>query len=203
MSLVHDHLGNAIQGLAANADMAPSDRLLQGAGELYLYDANAGKPVLVSSARNLPAGSSGQRILPVAPFVGNGAGFDPALGNTQGTLLASAARTVQTSTADQVNYNARGVVVFLRVTAAGATGGLQVAVEGKDPVSGVYYQLNASPAAVTTATGIAYVVYPGAAGAAGSVGQATSAPLPRTWRATVLVGSADAFTYSLGYALIN
>jgi hypothetical protein len=203
MSLVHDHLGNAIQGIVANLDMAPSDRLLQVAGELYLYDDNAGKPVLVSSARNLSAGSSGQRILPVAAFRSNGASYDPELGNTHGTLLASAARTATTSTADQTNHNARGVVLFVNVTAASGTGGLTVQPKGKDPVSGGYYRLNAPPSAITGTGLYLFEVYPGASGTGGDVAQRTAGALPRTWAVTVVHGDASAYSYSLGYALIN
>lgn len=133
-------------------------------------------------------------------FNGNG-GFDRWRNNTQGTLLASAARTVTTSSPTQTNYNARGVIVTLNVTAASGTGGLQLDIMGYDPVTNTPYHINNAPTAVT-ATGIyTYVVYPGANG--GNPTQTTSQPLPRSWYAFIYVNDASSYTYSVGYALIN
>lgn len=123
-------------------------------------------------------------------------------GNTQGTLLASAARTATTSSPQQTNYNARGVIVYLNVTAASGTGGLTLQFYDVDPVSGQQYQINAAAAAITAVIGRAYVVYPAASGVASAVGQVTALPLPRTWVATVAHGDASNYTYSLGFSLI-
>jgi hypothetical protein len=134
----------------------------------------------------------------------NGAGWDKARNNQQGTLLASAARTATAASPDQTNHDGRGVVVFLNITAASGTGGLQVIVEGKDPVSGSYQQINATPAAVTATGFKSYVVYPGAAsGPQGDVTQTTEQVLPRTWRVRVVHGDGSSYTYSVGYAVIQ
>jgi hypothetical protein len=134
----------------------------------------------------------------------NGAGWDRVRNNQQGTLLASAARTATAAGADQTNYDGRGVVVFLNVTAASGSGGLQVVVEGKDPVSGTYQQINATPTAVTATGFRSYVVYPGAAsGPQGDVTQTTQQVLSRTWRVRVVHGDGSSYTYSVGYALLN
>lgn len=127
-------------------------------------------------------------------------------GNTQGTLLASSVRTVTTTSPDQTNYNARGVIVYLNISLASGTGGLSVRIWGKDPVTGSGVVLNAAPTAIT-ATGIyGYVLYPGigAAAAAGNGGmnQVTSEVLPRTWFVQVTHGDGSSYTYSVGYALI-
>lgn len=138
------------------------------------------------------------------PYLYNETTYDRGRGNTQGTLLASAARTAQTSSPTQTNYNARGVVVFLNVTAASGTGGLQPVMQGLDPVSGNGFSLNATPTAVITTGTFAYVWYPGAVlpGGGTSIAQVLSAPVPRTWAVTIVVGNATSYTYSLGYSLI-
>jgi hypothetical protein len=138
----------------------------------------------------------------VAPFALNGVTWDRLRNNNDVTALSSAARTATTSSADQTNYNARGLAVFLNVTAASGSGGLQVRVQGKDPVSGNYFNLNAAPTAITATGQYAYALYPGAATAAGDVQQTTQQVLPRTFRITVTHGDGSSYTYSVGYSLI-
>ncbi|MBW3622702.1 MAG: hypothetical protein KY468_04755 [Armatimonadetes bacterium] len=121
-------------------------------------------------------------------------------GTQEGTALASAARTASTASSDLANASARGVLLFLDVTAAGATGGLTLRAQYKDPVSGRYVDINAAPAAVTTASTTAYVIYPGST--AGGT-QATSAPLSKTWRINVAHGDASSYTYSVSYSYIK
>lgn len=121
-------------------------------------------------------------------------------GNTQGSLLASAARTAVTNSALQTNYNARGVMVILNVTAASGSGGLQVVIVGQPAGSG--YALNATPTPVTTTGLFVYELYPGIGAASGGVTQRTSGTLPRTWFVQVQVGNATSYTYQLDYALI-
>lgn len=157
-------------------------------------------------ADSMVAASAG--IVPVAPELFNETTHDRQRGNTEGTLLASAARTATVSAANApvANFNARGVIVWLNITITSGTGGLQANLFGRDPVTAQLAFLNATPAAIT-ATGIyGYELYPGstAAGSAGSnlIQQRTSAVLPRTWGARVTHGDASSYTYSLGYSLI-
>ena len=138
--------------------------------------------------------------LAVASHINDGAGWRYQRGNIEGTLLASAARTVTTYSANQTNYNARGVIVVLNVTAASGTGGLQVILQAIDPVSGGAVSLNATPTAVIAIDRLAYIFYPGATG--GVAAQITGIPLPRTWRVGVVHGDASSYTYSLSYSLI-
>lgn len=129
----------------------------------------------------------------------NGTTWDRARNNTESTLLASAARTVQTNSADQTNYSAKGLHVQLNVTAASGTGGLTVVVQGKDPVSGTYYDILVGTAII--ATGITILkVYPGIVASANA---AASDILPRTWRVQVRVGDASSYTYSVGSSLVT
>ncbi len=115
--------------------------------------------------------------------------------NAEFTVLESALRTATTESADLINYNARGALIFLNVTAASGTGGLQVRFRYKDPVSGQYQYMNTAPTAIT-ATGLAiYGLYP-AALANGN--QMTNQFLPRTWQIQVQHGNSTNYTYSVG-----
>jgi hypothetical protein len=136
------------------------------------------------------------------PSLWNGATHDRQRGNTEGTLLASAARTVATASATQTNHNARGVIVWLNVTAVPGSGGIAVAVAGVDPTSGQPYQMNATATTVTANGKYAYELYPGATGTGVEVAQRTSGALPRTWYVAINVGNAASYTYSVGYSLI-
>lgn len=140
---------------------------------------------------------------PTAPAVGaymvhwNGTTYERTRGTLEGTLLASASRTVTLSSADQTNYNAKGVKVFLNVTSAG-TGSITLKIEAKDPISGAYVTI-LEGAAVVTAVMNVYTVRPGLPATANV---SASDGLPRTWRVTVTHNNANAITYSVGYALL-
>ncbi|MDP4170140.1 MAG: hypothetical protein Q8906_05975 [Bacillota bacterium] len=131
----------------------------------------------------------------------NGANWDRKRNNTQGTLLASSARTTATISPTIINHNCKGVIIWLKVTSASGTGGLIVRIGGFDN-SGQNYWLNASPTPITASGYKAYILYPGASTAGADVAQATSNPLPRTWNVTVQVGDSSSYTYEVDYSLI-
>lgn len=146
---------------------------------------------------------------PTAPLNGaanqvyNGATWDRQRGNTEGTLLASAARTATTVSAVQTNHNARGVFVGVDVTAVG-TGTLTLQLRAIDIVSGLNYNV-ASMTSLTTSGRYGLLVYPGVAVAAlgGTTSvQAISAAIPRTWVVVVTHSDGSSWTYSLSYSLI-
>jgi len=146
-------------------------------------------------------GVDGSRSLSTGDYAFNGSTWDRWRNNAELTLLASATRTTTTDSPTEVNYNAKGVMVFLNVTGASGTGGLQLRFLGNDPVSGLHF-VSDSPSAVTT-TGInIYVLYPGAANAAGSIRQTTQTVLPRRWRVRVTHGDGSNYTYSVGASYI-
>jgi hypothetical protein len=182
-------------GKAATTALAAGVMITTASGALNRWvDADAGSD-----------GNTGDGVGVVHPKLWNGGTFDRERGNIEGTLLASAARTTSTS-AGQTNYNARGVTVFLNITAASGTGGLKVRVLSVDPVSSAIV-LHFEATTGITATGIyGYEMYPGAttAGTAGPslINQRTSGVLPRIWLASVNVSDASSYTYSLGYSLI-
>jgi hypothetical protein len=119
------------------------------------------------------------------------------------TLLSSAARTATTTSADQLNPSARGAQVVLNVTANASAAGIQLQIQGKDPVSGNYYNLTAAPTAVTGTGNFIYELYPGIGAASGDVTQRTSASLPSTFRVKITHGDASSVTYSVGASLIR
>lgn len=151
---------------------------------------STGTEMIVSSASDA---SSGSNSIGAGGMRFNNVTWDRERGNTDVVLLTSAARTVQTASADQVNYNGRGVKVIFDVTNVTGAPSLPLAIQDKDPASGKYINRLVG-AAVTTATTVEYIIYPGAtAGAA-----VLSEPLIRVWRILVTPGTADAETYSAG-----
>lgn len=127
--------------------------------------------------------------------------------NSEVTLFSSAARAEGDSpftTADQSNTYARGVEVFLDVTAASGTSPtLDVKLQAKDPASGSYFDIpGASFAQQSGTTSLALTVYPGVAETAN---EGVSDVIPKTWRAHAAVGSGSSdgsFTFTLGASYI-
>lgn len=132
------------------------------------------------------------------PWLYNGTTFDRQRNNTEETILASAARTATTNSADFTNYNSKGAQFIVDVTAIAATPSITVNIQGKDPVSSNYYTLLTSVAISTVSTTI-LKVYPGIGAVANS---AASDILPRTFRVSVTHADADSITYSIGAALV-
>lgn len=127
----------------------------------------------------------------------NGATWDRQRGNTELTLLASAARTATTASADQTNHNARGLHVGINVTAI-TTSNLTVTIQGKDPISGTYYTILAGVA--ITSTGLYLLkVYPGITGVTNA---SASDLLPRTFRVNCVKGDGSSWTYSVSASLV-
>ena len=120
--------------------------------------------------------------------------------NETGVALASAARTATTTSSTLENPRGLGVVLFLDVTVASGTGGLQVQAQAIDPTGGTVLAVNSAPTAVT-ATGLkTYVIYPGAS--AGAT-QNTSGVLPRRWNVKVTAGDSSSYTYSVSYQYVQ
>lgn len=115
-----------------------------------------------------------------------------------GTALVSAARTAtQVSSADVVNKMWRGISVALNVSAY-TSGSLTPKIQGKDPVSGNYYDL-LTGAATSSATIQVITLYPGIAVASNV---SASAALPGTFRIQVNGASTPVSTYSVSFTLL-
>ncbi len=109
--------------------------------------------------------------------------------------LPSAVRTATTVSQDFRNDNdARGIAVFLDLTAVPGTDTVTVTLQGKDPASGKYYTLLAGAAQVGVAT-VRMVLYPGIPAVANL---AANDALPAVWRVSVAHSAASSFTYSVG-----
>lgn len=139
---------------------------------------------------------------PTTPLVGasgqlyNGSTWDRQRGNLEGVLLANQARTETVSSADQTNYNGRGIHVILDVIDITDTPSIILKIEGKS-ASGKYYTLLEGAAVTGTGTHV-YKVMPWAENVANV---SVSDLLPRTWRVTVAHDDADSITYSVDFAI--
>jgi hypothetical protein len=194
-------LGIGANGVAVDAEPADNDSksstailstglMLAGAGGVM----NRGRDM--SAVFGDAAYSTGVGLPIATPLLYNGATFDRQRGNTEGTLLASAARTAYTAAAAQTNYNARGVILHLNVTAAGA-GTLTVQLIGTDAL-GISYEIATTAAVTATSTLIAY---PGVLDA-DTATYGRSVTLPRTWTAAVAPSGGTSWTYSLTASVI-
>jgi len=123
--------------------------------------------------------------------------------NTAATVLASATRTTSGASSDQTNFNARGIIVFVKVTAvSGTSPTLDVAVQAKDPTTGYYKDILRIPQFTTTGT-LTGVLYPGATDAAALFEAENNVPLPRKWRIGYTIGGTNpSFTFSVGVSYI-
>lgn len=123
---------------------------------------------------------------------------------TSGTALAPGTRTSDQQSPDITTPSGgRGALVVLDVTAAGGPGSITVVLQGKDPVSGHYYNLHATPSGVSAQGTYQYEIGPGVG--PGNAASATQlrAPcqLPETWRVYVAHNGGSNWTYSVGYTI--
>ena len=126
------------------------------------------------------------------------------MGNLVGTLLASAARTTNTSGVAMVNPNHRGLILYVNVTAvSGTSPTLQLRVNAIDPITGTAFAIW-TPAALAppvAATEYVYALYPTALAESFTV--TMNGILPRTWSVDALIGgTTPSVTFSLGYSLL-
>lgn len=186
--------GPATGANQATATLAPN---LMGVGPL-IWDSVSATWGRQTSARGFNADNLAGTVLPVAATWNyNETGYDRQRNNTQSTLLASAARTSTTNTADQTLFNGRGAVLFLDITVVPGVETVTLAVQIKDPASGKYISILTSAPQATTGTTI-YAVYPGVTPAGGI---AISFQLTHTWRVLLTHSASGSFTYSLGGAV--
>lgn len=115
------------------------------------------------------------------------------------TLLASAERTENINSADQTNSFGRGVHVTLNVTVREGTSSITLKIQGKDPVSGEYYDILEGAAVDSVSTNV-YKVHPSIEAV---TNVAAKDMLPRVWRVRVEHGNADAITYSVGASVVR
>jgi len=189
----------------ANAAEGTSGTGLLGAGNLIW----ASGPSIWERWRSISSmadGTAGGNAGQVGPVLSNESTFDRERNVVARTLLSSAARTATTSSADQTNYNHRGVAVFLNVTAnPGGVETLTVSIECKNSL-GVTYNAVTTFAAITPAVNAQYifVLYPGTTGFTATTGMQVQ-PIPlaaRTFRVTVTHSAGGSWTYTLSAQLL-
>jgi hypothetical protein len=152
----------------------------------------------LSNAPSVPIAANGTVITsPVVQYGFNGTTWDRERHNVEATYLASAARTATPTVADVTTYNAGGITVVINVTAVTATPSVVFTIDGKDALSGVYYNLLTS-AAVTGVSTVVLRVSPGITVAANL---AAAQLLPRVIRILPTHGDADSITYTVAYVL--
>ena len=132
----------------------------------------------------------------------NGSTYDRIRNNLSLSLLASAARTATTYSADQTNFNANAALFIFDVTAVPGSDTVQLIVQIKDPVSGKYVTVLDGTAESAVGTYI-YAVGLGVSDAESKFDAIEGIALPRTWRVGVIHSAATSFTYSVGGFLIN
>lgn len=138
------------------------------------------------------------------PMLYNGTAFDTQRGNQAFTGLASAARTSTVITQDFTNHNARGILIYLNITAAPAspsTGGLRVQVFAKSK-NGQVYALNTAPTTVNSVIARIYGWYSGAGTSSFNFAQMNGGVMPRTFYIQVEHLDAQSYTYSLDFDLV-
>ena len=120
------------------------------------------------------------------------------------TLLASAARTATTTSADQSNTAGHlGVMITLNVTAnPGGAESLSVRIEYKEPVSGTWNIAVIWNAAISATNGIRYLLCrPGATGVLNG-GNTVAVQLATDWRVAIAHSAAGSWTYSVAAELL-
>lgn len=167
-----------------------------------LFDGTTGSTI--HAAGSIGDGMAAQNALDVLirNLLFNGTNWDRQRGNTEGTLLASAARTAETNSSDQINYNARGLIIFVDVSAITATPVLTPRLQIKDSISGNYFTVWSAATAITATGQYAYLFEIGGSGSAGSFTEAVNLRVGRTWRFQMGVGDADSATYSVSEVLL-
>ena len=188
--------------------------VVNAAGEILLETGGASNALRVavigegglartSNASTEPLASSMVGLLTnPRPYLYNGATYDRVRNNIEGELLASAARTAETNSVTQTNYNHKGVIIYVDWTVEAATSTLTPKVEIQDPSSGDWIELFSAAAALTAIGKATYMIYLGAISAGDGITEIQDLALPRTWRFTMAVGDADSATYSVGFSML-
>lgn len=200
-AVLYDALGNPLVSTVSNvgSGFQINAATPQAAFQPLVYDSTNFK--VITSARQAADGADGSFAPTSAPILFNGVTYDRQYNSHQQVLLASAARTASANSPQVRNYNHRGGILTLRITASSLTGGLTLKIAPADPVDG------SAPVAVwtdpsaprTAAVSYTFLFYPGAATGGGSAYTSiASIPLPDLFTVTVTAGDASSYTYQLG-----
>lgn len=143
----------------------------------------------------LPYDNSNNRVVMESyQMLFNGGTWDRMRGNAGISLFTSAVRNASSSSADQQNYNFRGVTLYVNITVAPGAETVTMKLEGKDGLSGNYVTFFQS-AALNAAGQFTYQMFPG--NVAGLLTGAASLALPQVWRVTMTHSAGGNWTYSV------
>jgi len=202
-----DKLAVSLYGNGAAAGDTPVDVDTVGNIGVVLRSSNSVSPlslISIDDGQAIPGGGAVKLLTGSVPMLYNGTGsatgLDRQRNNQEIVLLASAARTATLQSADIVNYNGSGLILFLNVSAITATPTITLSLQIKDSISGNYFTIWTAAAGVSTVVSRAYLFTPG--GAAGSYTEAVNLRLARTWRLNVAHTDADSITYSVSAVVL-
>lgn len=159
----------------------------------------------------VPSDGTATPIPTAHPMLYNGTTWDRQRGNDVGqTLLASAARTSATYGSTQTNYNARGVILTMTITAAPNTaetlGLFYVPVDPLVAGTSNWPCMLTSPAGSTIQAGatLRLFVYPGASTTPdnSTLNKAYAHPVPRSWTGGGNPSSSGSWTYAIGFQYV-
>jgi hypothetical protein len=154
----------------------------------------------IVTATGFSAGGNAQNCLMVAEAraaTATASAYEQVFNNLNVSVLTSAARTTTQTSADQTNFNHRGIKIVLDVT-SGTGLSLTLALNGKDLNSAKYYNI-LTGAAVTGVGTYVYTVYPGATAVANLT---VNDIIARLFQIVVTAGNATSATYSVSYSLL-
>lgn len=123
--------------------------------------------------------------------------------NAVDTWLPAADRTAGVTSADQTNRDATGIMVYCNVNAVPGIQTLQVKLQGKDPLSGTYYDISSNLVAVATGLILLKVLNGITSVAAAVTGQSAADVLPYIWRLQTVHSGGGTWNYSVSYTLHN
>ena len=111
-------------------------------------------------------------------------------------LLASAARTADTPSADQTNIVARGLVAVLNATAFAVAGSVNIIIQRKN-ADGTYTDIVTGVTPLTAPGAQVLVLDPVVGAGVGIFDKTVSGVLPNEWRINVDHSNTDSITYSV------
>lgn len=198
--------GSATDTLPTPADFtAVSPTGFQGVVPMVM--AHSGNICTHKNAASVVDGEAGNNTLALQGLY-NGSSFDRQRGNTEGTLLASAARTAGAFSTEQYNYNARGVRVDLWVSAKAAATTLNIYICGEDSANQLVFLAGVVGFAAAAATGHSLELCPGVTPVAAALNGGSfylsrfGGSISRRWYLYVVPSDASSVTYQASYSLI-
>lgn len=125
--------------------------------------------------------------------------------HVQRSLLPSAARTATVACPVQNEVTARAIRLYLNITVASGSGGLQPVIRGYDKISGATVSLSTGGTAIVATGCYCYEMGLGLLSTAkqGNIEECQNRPVPVQWDVNVVAGDASSYTYSLSVEVLR